>query len=617
MIRKLLGIVASVVLFLVAMAFFFFLLFPFDSLTEVIEAKVAQTGFLTVDIGEVERDSVGSVSFTDIKIDLSMAKLEKSFFPGGDKGPGAAKLAGAKGDVGGDEGDEGEASEEGGTAGEAAGTPGTEPASDSDEGQAPKAGSLFIDRFTVQFGLLDLLTPNAFKIGLDLELLGGEITDTELRFRASRGYQFPKLTVGAVRDLDLAGAPLLGELFSGLMPSMKAGSLSGILETASIEADPVFDEVAEGEETPEEGPLVHYSGEIKMRIRDLVAVAPRLVMKYRHAGQEVQSEEFRLSDMKLGECNFDIQLGSPEDFKSLGAKQRKRDGTVIMFERGDCSGDSIDYAVRKGSYIRIPAVGGWASAKLDIWTKLAFSSAYFEEKLEEGGVVVSQNDALDKAMRFQQGGFAKSRDVDGYYWMHCTGSMSAARCKSGLPPEEKRRKDGEEDRKRREQESARKVVAEPGATNTVVTSRPTPPNLPEGATFKLGNPLKGKPGKPRGGLVSPSAPMPAPEQAPMAEPTAPEAEATVVDEQAEQQVAVDPAAAEEEAPAEYGTVGEEAAPAEGLEGEVPQEGTEEGQEVPAMEEGAVAEEGQVPAEGVEGEAPAEEYANPQGEVPQE
>ena len=335
MIRKLLGIVASVVLFLVAMAFFFFLLFPFDSLTEVIEAKVAQTGFLTVDIGEVERDSVGSVSFTDIKIDLSMAKLEKSFFPGGDKGPGAAKLAGAKGDVGGDEGDEGEASEEGGTAGEAAGTPGTEPASDSDEGQAPKAGSLFIDRFTVQFGLLDLLTPNAFKIGLDLELLGGEITDTELRFRASRGYQFPKLTVGAVRDLDLAGAPLLGELFSGLMPSMKAGSLSGILETASIEADPVFDEVAEGEETPEEGPLVHYSGEIKMRIRDLVAVAPRLVMKYRHAGQEVQSEEFRLSDMKLGECNFDIQLGSPEDFKSLGAKQRKRDGTVIMFERGD------------------------------------------------------------------------------------------------------------------------------------------------------------------------------------------------------------------------------------------------------------------------------------------
>lgn len=592
MLKKLAVLILYLVLFLLSFLLFFLLLLPLDRLETFIEDMAAKSGFVTVDIGEIEQDGLERLVFRDIEVTMDLSKLRAAM----------KKETRPVADATGTEAEKPEQPEK-------PDQPEQPEAAEQDDKGAPD--SLVIDELVLGFGIVDLLTPNRIRLELEISLLGGTIEDTSVEFRRSLGYDHPIVEIGRIRDLDLAGAPLLAELFSTLMPSMKAESLTGTLETAFISARPMEPD-EQGDETGIEA-APFYTGEVNLRVRNLTAVNPRLLLRYKHGGQEVQSEEFRLTDLRLGECNFEIRMGKPGDFKGFSPKQKKSGDSIVYFDRGDCSGDSIDYAVRKGSFIRIPPEGGPSQAHLDIWTKLAFSSEYFEEKLTENGVVVSQNDALDKAMRFQQGGFAKSRDVDGYNWMHCTGQVKQAKCKNGLPVEEKRKKTMEEERKRREEEAQRKVnfpAPRPQGTTNTFNTMPKP-YKPTGKPF---GGIKGVPLGPRGStelaparpeeppLTAPPEPVPepAPEPAPSPEPLPqdpvvqpePEAAAEVPEEGAGGGQVDEPSPLE--AAGENEAAGGGEVPVEG----VAAEGTGEAEQAPAGTEGEAAPAEQ-PYEGVE------------------
>jgi len=454
MFRKLLAILVSTALFLTAFAVFVFLLIPVESFSSWMQHKVNESETVQIDIGETERMSQGTIVLREISLDLDFSAFRKAkkkpeeahdaavapapaedLKPGALKGKGAAAAAfppPAKG-------------------GALAGV------DVSGFGFEPEGGHIDIDELKISVSPWDLLSPGSVSVEFSMDLLGGVIDDAEMWFSKRHGYDMPRVYIGNIEDLDMEQAPALGALFSAIIPYIKTGQLMGSIDAGSVLLEPteieaVGDAADAGAET-----LTKYVGEISLSLADVVARGPVFLLRFKKDGKKIAEERFRLTDLRLGDCDFVIKVAPPSEMKELTPDQRKRDGTAVLFSKGVCSGDSIDIALRKKSYLRIPEEGGFKAARINFWIKSAYSSEYFREEEKEDGVVVTQNHALDQAMRFKARGFQRAQDVDGYYWMNCIGPLSKAQCKRRLPPEEKRRKKAAEDRKKREKDEARKA----------------------------------------------------------------------------------------------------------------------------------------------------------------
>lgn len=450
MIKKILSILLTTLLFIISLVVFLFFLIPLGSIATFTEHKVNTLKSINLSIGDTERSGVGTFVFRDIEVQMDLTQLSKSKAKkdkqDGDKTGLETKTELEKGEKG--------------------GLNGGEPAHEVDEGYEESAsndedlqGTITIDELELKVDPLDLLSPSAISVGVRMELMGGEIGDAEIWMSNKFGMNRPRIYVGYMEGLDLSKAPLLSTAFSALLPNLSTKGITGTLESGSLLLEPVLYDSDE-EEDPDAAKKGYYTGDVSLKLTDLVADAPTLSIKYKRGPNATMKEDFQLTDLKLGDCSFNINIGPPAEMKSLNRKQRKTKGTVVMFEKGECRGESIDYVIRKGSFLLFPTKKS-GKTQIDLWTKMAFSSDYFKEKTEVDGVVVSDNDKLDKAIRFQQQGWEKSRDVDGYYWMHCLGSMAKSSCKRGLPPEEKARKDAEKDRKNAEKkEEALKKAAE-------------------------------------------------------------------------------------------------------------------------------------------------------------
>ena len=451
MMRRLLAILVSVALFLAAFAVFVFLMIPVGSITTWVQHKVNDSESIKLDIGETERTSPGTIILRDISLDLDFSSVRKARKQSEDAldaaaaaastlpGPAAAAAAGPE-----------EPAKGGALAG----------AEVSGFGFDPANGRLAVDELELWFSPMDLLTPGAFSVEFRMDLMGGLIDDAELWFDSSKGYGKPRVYIGNIESLDMEQAPALSALFSAMFPYIKTDQLSGTIDTGSVlleptEVEAVGDIADEGVES-----LTKYVGEISLNLMDVVARSPVFLLRYKKDGKKIAEERFRLTDLKLGECDFVIKVSPPSEMKELSPDQRKRDGTAILFSKGVCSGESIDIALREKSYLRIPEKGGLKGARVNFWIKSAYSSEFFREEEKVDGVVVTQNRALDQAMRFKARGFKRAQDVDGYYWMNCIGPLTHAKCKRQLPPEEKRRKQAEEERKQREKDAARKIESE-------------------------------------------------------------------------------------------------------------------------------------------------------------
>ncbi|MFH1532487.1 MAG: hypothetical protein ABIK09_17310 [Pseudomonadota bacterium] len=453
MLRKLLAILLSITLFLAAFVVFIFLMIPVESITNWLQHKVNDSETIQLDIGGTERLSPGTIVLSDITLDLDFAafrKARKRSEAAQDAAAAAAsKLPGA--DL---EAAPSAADEEPAKGGALAST------EVSGFGFEPANGRLIINELELAFSPMDLLTPGAFSVEFRLDLMGGLIDDAELWFSSRTGYDKPRIFIGNIESLDMEQAPALSALFSAMFPYIRTDRLSGTVDTGSVLLEPV--EVEAVGDIAEEGveSITKYVGEISISLMDVVARSPVFLLRFKKDGKKIAEEQFRLTDLKLGECDFVIKVSPPSEMKELGPDQRKRDGTAILFTKGVCSGESIDIALREKSYLRIPEKEGLKGARVDFWIKSAYSSEFFREEEKVDGVVVTQNKALDQAMRFKARGFQLAQDVDGYYWMHCVGPLTNASCKRQLPPEEKRRKQTEEERKQREKDAARKIENE-------------------------------------------------------------------------------------------------------------------------------------------------------------
>ena len=443
MFRKLLAILVSTALFLAAFAVFAFLLIPVESFSSWMQHKVNESEIVQIDIRETERTSPGTFVLREISLDLDFSAFRK-----------AKKKSEEAADLKPD-----------GLNGKAAATADAPPETGgalagvdvSGFGFEPEGGHIEIDELEISVSPWDLLSPGSVSVEFRMDLLGGVVDDAEMWFSKSHGYDMPRVYIGNIEDLDMEQAPALGALFSAIIPYIKTGQLMGTIDAGSIlleptEVEAVGDAADAGAET-----LTKYVGEISLGLADVVARSPVFLLRFKKDGKKIAEERFRLTDLRLGDCDFVIKVAPPSEMKELTPDQRKRDGTAVLFSKGVCSGDSIDIALREKSYLRVPEEGGLKAARINFWIKSAYSSEYFREEEKEDGVVVTQNHALDQAMRFKAQGFQRAQDVDGYYWMNCVGPLSKAQCKRRLPPEEKRRKKAEEDRKKREKDEARKA----------------------------------------------------------------------------------------------------------------------------------------------------------------
>ena len=457
MFRKLLAILLSTALFLAAFAVFAFLLIPVESFSSWMQHKVNESETVQIDIGETERTSPGTIVLRDISLDLDFSafrKTKKKSAKARDEATAAAAAAAEDLNL-----------KPGGPKGKAAATADAQPARGgslagvdvSGFGFEPEGGHIEIEELEISVSPWDLLSPGSVSVEFSMDLLGGVIDDAEMWFSKRHGYDMPRVYIGNIENLDMEQAPALGALFSAIIPYIKTGQLMGTIDAGSVLLEPteieaVGDAADAGAET-----LTKYVGEISLGLADVVARSPVFLLRFKKDGKKIAEERFRLTDLRLGDCDFVIKVAPPSEMKELTPDQRKRDGTAVLFSKGICSGDSIDIALREKSYLRIPEEGGFKAARINFWIKSAYSSEYFREEEKEDGVVVTQNHALDQAMRFKARGFQRAQDVDGYYWMNCVGPLSQAQCKRRLPPEEKRRKKAEEDRKKREKDAARKA----------------------------------------------------------------------------------------------------------------------------------------------------------------
>lgn len=540
MVRKILAALLYFVLFVVTTLVFTYFLFPIDQLREFLEHKANSSSKIRLSIEMMDREGVGTIVMEDI--DLGIHK----------------KLVSVR------------KTTEGSVAKSAAG------GAPAGSEEADPFSTIHIDSLSLDFSPGQLLSdPRVLTLGLDMELLGGGIHAGLIEFDREQGFSRPGIRLPDIEELSLGDTELFATAFSAVLPSLRAQKVVGSLSSGLVELEP-----------QEEEDSTWYEGTIELEFDDIVALQPVLENRVQKAG----TVEIPLTDLKLGSCVFVLRVDRRDRLEELDkVKAKGAPGTTILFEKGECKGESLDYFVSQNSYIHFPQKEPMVKGNLDLWTRLAFSPDYFEESREENGTVVTRNKELGQGLDFDQL-WQRSRDVDGYYWMHCKGSVAKPRCRRGLPPAEEARKSAqkrlEAEKKKKDKEKAASKVMSPAGKEAGDSETPVIGSTPRS-----------------GGVRDRDVPSTSPRNRP----------ATLLDQrkeraqeesekirerlrkQRENQAASGAAQQEEES----GESGEAETPeeSEGMEGEYEGEG---GEEYPEGDEGAV-EEGEEPAEGHEGE----------------
>ncbi len=430
MMRKILGVVAYTVLFLLAVVLFSYFLFPLERLKEFVERKANTSTKYRIEIDSLERDGLGRLVLSGVTVGVNRKLFRRKGVPAATTptaGPatspaagvaivGLNPIAGGGPEAGESEADEGKEPE------------GAEPPEER-ETPEPDTGEfsfVTVDQVTLDFSLAQLLDPSDVTVGLEVDLLGGTIRSGEIEIMSQEGRTMAAVRLPAIEGLQLGETEFFASIFSAILPSLRTDHVDGILQTGSVLLEPAREE-----------DTTYYKGQVDLDLSDIVAEAPVLAQRMPRTAQVV---EVPLTDMRLGRCVFQIRIDRKEQVEELDkVKARKPGSTAVLFERGDCKGESLDYYIRPNSFILFPPKAPFVKGQMDLWTKLAFNPDYFEEeKKGADGKPLTRNKELGQGLQFDRL-WQTAQDADGFYWMHCTGTLSKPRCKRGLPPDEKRR----------------------------------------------------------------------------------------------------------------------------------------------------------------------------------
>ena len=438
MIRKIVAITAYVLLFLVATVLFTYFIFPLERLKEFIEHKASSSVKYRLEIESIERNGLGELVLTDVTVGVN-----KKLFKRKAKKP----------------------------------LPVIQPVSPEKEGEEEKPAAkeekpeeefsyIDIDSIRLEFSMLQMLDPRSVNIGISVELLDGMIEGGEIELDRSIGFSSPAIRFPSIEGLTLGDTEFFGVLFSAILPSMKADRVTGVLDSGSVVLEPVLsddeeEEEEEGEEDEEKKsakPRSHYSGAIHIELSDIVAPTPQLVQRTKAGKVQVP-----LTDLILGSCEFTLKIDRKdrlEEMDKVKTKAKHEKATVVVFETGQCKGDSLDYFVSPNSFILFPPKASFSKARMDLWTKMAFNPDFFDKKRVEDGVVVTKNKELGQGLEFDRR-WQRAKDLEGYYWMHCKGTLGRPKCKRGLPKAEKKRKKAHKkmEKKRKAEEKKKKKAA--------------------------------------------------------------------------------------------------------------------------------------------------------------
>jgi hypothetical protein len=462
MIRKSLAVVAYITLFLLAVVLFSYFLFPLDRLREFVERKANTSTKYRLEIDSLERDGLGRLVLSGVNVGVNRKLFRRK---GAEPAGTAVGPAGAVQPPAGVVGGPAAAPEAGGppegTDGEPEEPAAAEAAEQADEREGTERDTgefsyVLVDQVTVDFSLAQLLNPTDVTLGVEMDLLGGTIRGGEIEIMSEEGRTMAAVRLPAIEGLQLGETEFFASIFSAILPSLRTDHVNGSLQSGSVVLEPAREEE-----------LTYYKGQVDLDLSDIVAEAPVLAQRMPRTAQVV---EVPLTDMRLGRCVFEIRIDRKEQIEELDKiKARKEGSTAILFERGDCKGESLDYYIRPNSFILFPPKAPFVKGQMDLWTKLAFNPDYFdEEKKGPDGKAVTRNKELGQGLQFDRL-WQTAQDADGFYWMHCTGTLSKPKCKRGLPPDEKRRlqaKKEMEKQRKADEAKARAGTEPPGAASS-------------------------------------------------------------------------------------------------------------------------------------------------------
>ncbi len=428
MLKKLLSAVAYLVLFLVATALFTYFLFPLDRLREYVEAKANLSSKYRLEIGSLEREGMGRLVLSDITVGVNRKLIKRK----SSKPAAPAPLPAAAPEA-----------EEGAPA-----TNEEKPKAEAKDAAPATAEEneftyIDIDRIAIDFDITELMNPSNIALGLTVDLLGGIIENGRIELVQQGGQTRTALSLPVIQDIEFGETEFFGALFSALLPSMRSDRVNGYLGDGTVELLPQMDEE-----------LFWYEGTVEIELGDIVALEPILVQRLPKVAEAV---EIPLTDMRLGKCVFRLRVDRKDLIDELNnVKTKHKTATAVVFEKGECKGESLDYYIRENSFILFPAKAGFSKGQMDFWTKLAFNPDYFDdERNDENGTPLTKNKELGQGLEFDRQ-WQRAQDVDGFYWMHCKGKLSKPRCRRGLPAEEKRRKKALKDLEKKQKKAEAK-----------------------------------------------------------------------------------------------------------------------------------------------------------------
>ncbi len=444
MLKKLLALVAYLLIFLMATVLFTYFLFPLDRLREYVEAKANLSSKYRLEIGALEREGLGRLVLSDVTLGVNRKLIRrKSETP-----PPPAPLPTTPGDDAAEDPDKTE-------------KPEPEKAAEA-AAEIEEFTYIDIERIAIDFDIFELMSPSSIALGLTVDILGGVIENGRVELVRQGDQTRTALSLPVIQDIEFGETEFFGALFSALLPSMRSDRVSGYLGDGSIELVPMF-----------EDEIAWYQGDMKIELGDIVALEPILVQRLPKVAEAV---EIPLTDMRLGKCVFHLRVDRKDLIDELNnVKTKEQTATAVLFEKGECKGESLDYYIRQNSFIIFPAKGGFSKGQMDFWTKLAFNPDYFDdERNDEDGVALTKNKELGQGLEFDRQ-WQRAQDVDGFYWMHCKGKLSKPRCRRGLPEEEKRRKKALNDLEAKQKKEEAKKRTELRAKEAL----PSPP-VPKG-----------------------------------------------------------------------------------------------------------------------------------------
>lgn len=449
MLKKLLALVAYLLIFLMATMLFTYFLFPLDRLREYVEAKANLSSKYRLEIGALEREGMGRLVLSDVTLGVNRKLIKRRSAPPAPTPPPPA--------------------------------PSDDPEEEKDKAEKTKAKGakeevvekeeftyIEIERIAIDFDITELIDPTNIALGVTVDILGGIIENGRIELVRQGEQTRTALSLPIIQDIEFGETEFFGALFSALLPSMRSDRVSGYLGDGSIELVPML-----------EDEISWYQGEIKIELGDIIALEPTLVQRLPKVAEAV---EIPLTDMRLGKCVFHLRVDRKDLLDELSnVKTKNQTATAVLFEKGECKGESLDYYIRPNSFIIFPPKGGFSKGQMDFWTKLAFNPDYFDdERKDEDGIALTKNKELGQGLEFDRK-WQRSQDVDGFYWMHCKGKLSKPRCRRGLPAEEKRRKkalkDLEKKQKKEEAEKRKELRAKEAAAKP-----PVPNGVHPGAT---------------------------------------------------------------------------------------------------------------------------------------